>query len=250
MTTEFKKNLLIQGGNSTVAQHLMSLEKEEKNIIAIVRKRKENTSPVQTHATTIYESDATQPIEIKKVIDNIVEKHIKIDQYVHLIGSILMKPLHNTTLEEWHSVLELNLNSIFYTLKYVLPIMLKRKSGNIVLVSSVAAQVGLTNNEAISAAKGAVEAMTRSLAVTYASYDIRVNCVAPTLMRTKMAEHLVNNELAVKGTTSLNAIKRVGEPEDVANAISFLLSEKSAFITGQIISVDGGLSHVRTLPKV
>ena len=106
------------------------------------------------------------------------------------------------------------------------------------------------NHEAISAAKGAVEALTRSLSMTYSNYGIRTNCIAPSLTNTKMAKFLVQNDLAVKSTVTLNAIKRIGEPIDVAQAISFLLSEKSSFITGQIISVDGGLSHVRTPPKI
>jgi NAD(P)-dependent dehydrogenase (short-subunit alcohol dehydrogenase family) len=240
-----QKILVINGGNSGVAEKLISNEHEQKKIITLVRNKKENST-----SNYSYTCNAVNFEEVKNTIERIGEEHQYIHEYVHFIGSILLKPLHLTSLDEWTQVLDTNLNSIFYSLKSILPIMQKQKTGNIVLVSSVAAQVGLMNHEAISAAKGAVESLTRSLAMTYSNYGIRVNCVAPSLTKTKMAEYLTKNDLAVKATTSLNAIKRIGEPEDVANTISFLLSEKSSFITVQIISIDGGLSHIRTPPNL
>lgn len=106
------------------------------------------------------------------------------------------------------------------------------------------------NHESISAAKGGVESLTRSLAITYSNYGIRVNCVSPSLTDTKMAKFLTQNEIAVKSTVSLNAIKRIGIPEDIAHAISFLLNDNSSFITGHVLNVDGGLTKIRTPPKI
>jgi NAD(P)-dependent dehydrogenase (short-subunit alcohol dehydrogenase family) len=245
MEYENQKILVLHGGNSGIAEKLILNEQHQKKIITLVRNKNENSALMHS-----YPCNAVDDVDVKKTMDRIVEDYQFVHEYVHLIGSILLKPLHLTSLEEWKQVMDTNLNSIFYSLKSVLPIMQKQKQGNIVLVSSIAAQVGLMNHEAISAAKGAVESLTRSLAMTYSHYGIRVNCVAPSLTKTKMAAFLTNNDIAVKATTSLNAIKRIGEPEDVANAISFLLSEKSSFITGQIISIDGGLSHLRTPPKL
>ncbi len=240
-----KKNLLINGGYSVVSQQLISMESQNKKIVCMVRNKKDDIP-----LSNMYECDSTKPEEVKGTLEEIIANHSSLDEYVHLIGSILLKPLHSTSLEEWSAVMDTNLNSIFYALKYILPVMQKQRSGTIVLVSSVVAQVGLINHEVLSAAKGAVESLTRSLAMTYSGSGIRVNCVAPSLTKTKMAEKLVNNEIAVKATTSLNAIKRIGEPQDIANAISFLLSERSSFITGQVINVDGGLTHLRTPPKL
>ena len=240
-----EKTLVINGGNSDISKKLISLESSQKKIIQIIRENNETTQQ-----EGIYQADATNIEKMKETINNIFDSYQRIDEYVHLIGSIFLKPLHNMELSDWNQVMELNINSIFYALKNILPLMQKQKSGNIVLISSVAAQVGLMNHDAISASKGAVEALTRSLSMTYGNYGIRVNCIAPSLINTKMAKFLVQNELAVKSTISLNAIKRIGEAMDVANVISFLLSEKSSFITGQIISVDGGLSHIRTPPKI
>ncbi|MBX9839087.1 MAG: SDR family oxidoreductase [Silvanigrellaceae bacterium] len=243
-----KKTLVINGGNSTIGKKLFEIESTNKNIALIVKNK--INSEQDNNNKFIYQADATNPEEIQQAIQLILDEHNSIDEYVHLIGSITIKSLHNTSLNEWNQVMDLNLNSIYYALKIILPIMQKQKSGNIVLISSVAAQVGLMNHEAISAAKGAVESLTRSLSISYANFGIRVNCIAPSLTNTKMAKYLVQNEIAVKSTISFNAIKRIGEPEDIANTISFLLDQKSSFITGQIISVDGGLTHVRTPPKL
>lgn len=245
METQNLKVLLINGGFSGVAKKLIELENKNKKIISFVRRKQQDTTN-----ENFYVCDATKPDEVKNSVDNVISNHVAIHEYVHLIGSILLKPLHSTSLEEWNGVMQLNLNSIFYALKYILPVMQKQNYGNIVLVSSVAAQVGLANHECISAAKAAVEGLTRSLAVTYSNYGIRVNCVAPSLTNTKMAANLTKSDIALKATMSLNAIKRIGEADDVAHAISFLLSEKSSFITGQVISVDGGLTHLRTQPKL
>ncbi len=243
-----KKTLVINGGNSTIGKKLFEIESTNKNIALIVKNK--INSEQDNNNKFIYQADATNPEEIQQAIQLILDEYNSIDEYVHLIGSITIKSLHNTSLNEWNQVMDLNLNSIYYALKIILPIMQKQKSGNIVLISSVAAQVGLMNHEAISAAKGAVESLTRSLSISYANFGIRVNCIAPSLTNTKMAKYLVQNEIAVKSTISFNAIKRIGEPEDIANTISFLLDQKSSFITGQIISVDGGLTHVRTPPKL
>ncbi|KAB8028074.1 SDR family NAD(P)-dependent oxidoreductase [Fluviispira multicolorata] len=240
-----KKILLINGCYSTIAQSLIKIEESEKNIVGIVRKKNENLEGIN-----LYEADAISPEEIKSAIEEINLEYGAIHEYVHFIGSILIKPLHQTSLEEWKNTLDLNLNSIFYSLKYILPIMQRQKYGSIVLISSVAAGVGLTNHEAISAAKGGVEALVRSLSMTYANSGIRVNCVAPSLINTKMTVNLVKNEMVVKASSAMNAIKRIGEAKDVAQAISYLLNDKSSFVTGQILRVDGGLTHVRTPPKI
>ncbi len=241
-----KKNLIINGGNSAIGKVLAELEAKNKQIIKIIRDNNE----IYDKMNHYFYADATNPSEVKEAISQIQNQFTTIDHYVHLIGSIIIKPLHNLSIEEWKQTLDLNLNSVFYALKHILPVMIKQKKGEIILVSSVAAQIGLMNHEVISAAKGAVEALTRSLAITYSNFGIRVNCVCPSLTNSKMAKFLTQNELAVKSTTSLNAIKRIGEPIDIANAISFLLNEQSSFITGQVLTVDGGLTQVRTPPKI
>jgi NAD(P)-dependent dehydrogenase (short-subunit alcohol dehydrogenase family) len=117
--------------------------------------------------------------------------------------------------------------------------------GSIVLVSSAAARLGLANHEAIAAAKAGIIGLTLSSAATYAARGIRVNCVAPGLTRTPMTARLTQNEATLKASTAMHALGRIGEPDDVAGAIDWLLGPESSWITGQVLGVDGGLASVR-----
>jgi NAD(P)-dependent dehydrogenase (short-subunit alcohol dehydrogenase family) len=118
--------------------------------------------------------------------------------------------------------------------------------GSIVLMSTAAARVGLANHEAIAAAKAGVVGLVISAAATYAPKGIRVNCVAPGLVRTPMTERLTANEASLKASVALHALGRIGEPADVAAAIEWLLDPAQTWVTGQVIGVDGGLGSVRS----
>jgi len=115
-----------------------------------------------------------------------------------------------------------------------------------VLVSSAAARIGLANHEAIAAAKGAIEGLVRSAAATYAARAVRVNAVAPGLVRSRLTERIVNNDKALAASLALHPLGRVGEPGDVARAIAFLVDPAQSFLTGQILGVDGGLADLKT----
>ena len=162
------------------------------------------------------------------------------------VGSLLLKPAHATTEEEWSGVLRANLDSAFFTVKHGASALMKT-GGAIVLVSSAAATAGLTNHEAIAAAKAGVEGLARSAAATYAARGIRVNAVAPGLVRSGITEPIFSNELALKASSGMHALPRLGEPADVAGAIRWLLD--ADWVTGQVVGVDGGLSRVRTRAK-
>ena len=119
--------------------------------------------------------------------------------------------------------------------------------GSIVLVSSAAAQKGMSNHEAIAAAKAGIEGLTRSAAATYANRGIRVNCVAPGLVETSLSQPILQNPAAREVSQRMHPLGRLGKVEDVANAIVWLLSPAQSWITGQVIGVDGGLANC--LPK-
>jgi NAD(P)-dependent dehydrogenase (short-subunit alcohol dehydrogenase family) len=120
------------------------------------------------------------------------------------------------------------------------------QGGSVVLVSSAAARIGLVNHEAISAAKAGIEGLALAAAATYAAKGIRVNCVAPGLTRTPLTARLWQNDAVAKASAGMHALGRIGTPEEVASAIDWLLDSEQAWVTGQVIGVDGGLSRVRS----
>lgn len=163
---------------------------------------------------------------------------------VNLAGSIILKPAHLTTDADWNGTVAQNLTTAFNVLRAATRSMMAT-GGSVVLVSTVAARTGLVNHEAIAAAKGGVEALARSAAATYAARGIRVNAVAPGLVRTPLAARITSSELALKASTAMHPLGRIGEPDDVAVPIAWLLGLESGWVTGQVISVDGGMSAVR-----
>jgi 3-oxoacyl-[acyl-carrier protein] reductase len=160
-----------------------------------------------------------------------------------LTGSILLKPAHMTTDAELEATIQQNVRPAFYLLRAAAKAM--PNGGSLVFVSTVAAQIGLPNHEAIALAKGALDGMVLSAAASYASRGLRVNAVAPGLVRTPMAAKITSSETALKASTAMHPLGRIGEPEDIATPIAWLLDPKTSWVTGQILSVDGGMSVIR-----
>jgi len=158
----------------------------------------------------------------------------------YCIGSIDLKPLEKTNKEDFQKCLKLNFFPIVEVIK-VFKDNLKKNKGSIVLFSTVAAQRGFTNHSIIASVKGAIEGLTVSLAAEFAP-DIKVNCIAPSLTNSKMAEPILKNKIVAEGIAKAHPLKRIGEGKDTAAMAKFLLTEESSWITGQIIGVDGGRS--------
>lgn len=192
-----------------------------------------------------YVLDATKFSDIENCINHIVDKYHKLDGVVNCVGSILLKPSHITTEEEWTNTVSLNLTSAFATVRSSARAMMESNGGSIVLVSSAAALVGLTNHEAIAAAKAGVIGLVLSAAATYSRYGIRVNCVAPGLVRTPLTQALTQNDAIVKKSERMHALGRLGDPKDVSSAISWLLDSDQNWVTGQVLGVDGGLARIK-----
>jgi len=169
-----------------------------------------------------------------------------LDGVVNCSGSLLLKPAHLTSKEQYRAVVDASLTTAFATVRAAGKHM--GKGGSVVLVSSAAAMEGLANHEAIAAAKAGVLGLTLSAAATYAPINMRVNSVAPGLTETPLTAALTGNPTSRKFSEAMHALGRLGQPEDVARAIVFLLDPQNSWITGQVLAVDGGLSRVR--PKV
>lgn len=163
---------------------------------------------------------------------------------VNCAGSILLRPAHLTSAGDLADTLRQNLVSAFSVVRAAgrhLP-----EGGSVVLFSTAAVRMGLAAHEAIAAAKGGVEGLTRSAAATYAGRGLRFNAVAPGLVETPMAQRIVDNEAGRKASLQLHALGRLGKPDDVAAMAEFLLEPGHDWITGQILGVDGGLGSVRS----
>jgi NAD(P)-dependent dehydrogenase (short-subunit alcohol dehydrogenase family) len=189
--------------------------------------------------------DATRAEDVDRLFAHALQKYDRVDGVAHLVGNILLKPAHTTTDQEWHDTIACNLHSAFYTLRAAARAM-QSAGGSIVFASSAAARLGLANHDAIAAAKAGIVGLTQSAAASYAQRGLRVNAVAPGLVRTPGAARLTGNELALKASTAMHALGRIGEPDDVASAVEFLLDPAHSWITGQVFGIDGGLSSVRS----
>jgi NAD(P)-dependent dehydrogenase (short-subunit alcohol dehydrogenase family) len=189
-------------------------------------------------------ADVTDEAQVAALIEQAVAIHGRLDGIVHAVGSMLLKPAHITSLDDFQSTLALNLTSAFLLVKYGAKAMMAT-GGSLVFFSTVATGIGLANHEAIAAAKAGVEGLVRSAAATYAGKKIRVNAVAPGLTDTPLAARITGNEAALAASIALHPLGRIGTPEDVASAAAWLVDPAQSWVTGQILRVDGGLSTVR-----
>jgi NAD(P)-dependent dehydrogenase (short-subunit alcohol dehydrogenase family) len=185
-------------------------------------------------------ADATKELDAKRIVEGVISNFGKIDILFNNVGVGLGERGLKIAEKDWDTVMNTNLKSIMAVCKYVVPEMIKGGGGAIVNNASMAAFYGHYNYP-YAASKAGVVALTRSLAVGLAKYNIRVNCVAPGLIATPMVESLMGQR---RDTTVEQRVplKRHGKAEEVAYAVLFLASDEASFITGQTICVDGGLS--------
>ncbi len=183
-------------------------------------------------------SDSRDYAKARNVIEETIKKFGSLDILVNNAGIIKDKALMTMEPSEWQEVIDTNLTGYFNMAKACIVTMMKQKSGNIINISSVAGVVGIPRQVNYSSAKAGIVGFTKSLAKEVASFNIRVNAVAPGYIETDMTKDLKQKENLVK----LIPEGRFGKPEEVAKAVSFLASDSSQYITGQVIKVDGGLT--------
>ena len=238
-------HLLIGGGGGIGACLARALNARGAKVCLAGRNR-EKADPVTGEFDCHWsEVDATDEKSVQRCIDAAREWGSRLDGIVNCAGSILLKPAHLTTMKEFEDVVSTNLRTAFVATKAAAK-ALREKGGSVVLMSSAAAQIGLANHEAIAAAKAGVEGLVRSAAATYAANGIRFNAIAPGLVDTPLSEKITSNENALKASTAMHPIGRIGRPEDLAEAICWLLSPSNSWVTGQIIGIDGGLATLKT----
>ena len=167
-----------------------------------------------------------------------------LDGLVYCPGSIQLRPIHRMNTETFLEDYQLNVLGIIRIIQHCLPALKRSGRASVVLFSTVAVQLGLPFHSLVAASKGAVEGLTRAMAAEFAP-SIRVNCIAPSLTSTPLAAPFISQPEKSEANAQRHPLKRIGQAEDLANAAQFLLSERSGWITGQVIAVDGGLSTLK-----
>ena len=167
-----------------------------------------------------------------------------LDGLVYCPGSINLKPFSRIKAADFVSDFNLQVGGAVKIIQAALPKMKGSEQASVVLFSTVAVQMGLPFHTQVSASKGAIEGLTKALAAEL-SPKIRVNCIAPSLTDTPLAASLLNTEQKQEANAQRHPLKRIGQPADIANMVEFLLSDKSAWVTGQIFHVDGGMSTIK-----
>jgi 3-oxoacyl-[acyl-carrier protein] reductase len=189
--------------------------------------------------TLVFKVDVSNFQEVQNCVDETFKKFGRIDILVNNAGITKDNLILKMTEEEWDKVLDINLKGCFNFIKAVSKYMLKQRSGRIINIASVVGLMGNPGQANYSASKGGLIALTKTVAKEFASRNILVNAVAPGYIKTRMTEALTEEQK--KKLQEYIPLNRLGEPEDVANAVWFLSIEESSYITGQVISVNGGM---------
>jgi NAD(P)-dependent dehydrogenase (short-subunit alcohol dehydrogenase family) len=190
-------------------------------------------------------ADITKEADVINVIEETISSFDTIDILVNNAGILNdPTPFHKMTDEQWMSLINTNLIGTFRTTKAVLPIMMEKRSGSIVNISSLQGIRSILNVpfSVYGVTKAGVIMFTRSIAVEYGEYGIRSNCVAPSTIRSPMIEPYLQDKQAKKTLESSFPLRRIGDPEDISGAVSYLCSDDAKWITGTVITVDGGMS--------
>tara|TARA_B110000285_G_scaffold67540_1_gene77569 strand:+ start:2066 stop:2764 length:699 start_codon:yes stop_codon:yes gene_type:complete len=229
------RNYIIIGGSAGIGKELVSLlEEQGANIITTYNRNKIEDRQNVNYIKLDVLSDSLN-------LDLLPEE---IHGLAYCPGSINLKPFHRFKDEDFVDDYKLQVLGATKIIKQLLPNLKKSQDSSILLFSTVAVQSGFTFHSQVAMSKGAIEGLTRSLAAEL-SPTIRVNAIAPSLTNTKLAERFLNTEEKVKLHSGNNPLNRIGQPKDIAEAAVFLLTQKSSWITGQIVHVDGGFSKIK-----
>jgi len=222
---------LAQDGANLIIAEIDGQSAEEK--AAVIRQMERQALPVQM--------DVSRWTEVESMVKQVMSKFNRIDILVNNAGILgPYFPVMEYPEEIWDQVIAVNLKGTFLCSKAVLPFMKKQGSGNIVSMASVAGKEGNASMAPYSASKGAIIALTKTLAKEMAPYNVRVNCVSPTLIETDMVKGMAPEQRAL--LTSKIPMGRLGKPEEVAAVVRFLVSDEASFVTGQCYDISGGRS--------
>jgi len=227
-------NYIIIGGTKGIGLELAKILANENQVWVLARSRNELPENENIHFQS-YDVLSEGALELPEVIHGLA----------YCPGSINLMPFHRIKVDQFMAELQLNLMGAIKVIQAALPGLKAAQGASVVTFSTVAVQTGMPFHASIAAAKGAVEGLTHSLAAEYAANQIRFNCIAPSLTATSLAEKLLSSDDKKLAAAKRHPIGRYGETIDIASMAEFLLTEKSSWITGQILHADGGMSSLR-----
>lgn len=224
-----KKNILLIGGSHGIGLSVAEQMNDDYNLY-VASRTKENLDNL--NVTHIPFDATSESLDIDLLPD-------ELHGFVYCPGSINLKPFKMMSLEAFEEDMHINFFSLVKVVKTVMPKL--AEGASMVFFSTVAVGKGMSYHTSVASSKGAIEGFGKSMAAEHAP-KLRINIVAPSLVDTPLAERLLNNDRKKEANAARHPLKRVGEPSDIANIVVFLLSDKSSWMTGQVVGVDGGTS--------
>lgn len=240
------KSFLLVGGSSDIGLQLADMLLNDGHAVTLLARDTERTRTLEARGAFVVQGDALDEETVKEAIAQAAaQREQGLAGFAHLVGSIALRPPHAMNIEDFQAVIQTNLISAFLSLKLGGKAMLKAGRGRMVFTSSVAGSYGLTNHEAIAAAKGGIEAMVRAAASTYAQRGLRVNAVAPGLTETRLGASVLRSDAIREASVGMIPLKRINEAHEIAQSMHWLLTDAPDNFTGQILHLDGGMSALR-----
>ena len=244
-----QKVAIVTGGSSGIGRATaIALAKQGVKISISARRVKEGEETVrlvkEAGSDGIFvRTNVANEDDVKSLVENTVKKYGRLDYAFNNAGvEQTMAPIVEQTVEEFNQIMNINVKGVWLSMKYEIPEMIKSGGGAIVNNSSVAGIIGFPQMAIYIASKHAVLGLTKSAALEYAKSGIRINAIAPGGVETEMANRVnENNPQFLDYLTSMHPIGRIADPEEIANAVVWLLSEKASFVLGHTLLVDGGV---------
>ena len=237
-----KKNVLVTGATGGIGEAVCKKLKENYNLIVVSRNKEKLTNFMRDNKSIIKRliCDLKDSDQVKKMIEEIISTNLNIDILVNNAGVTDDSLFIRMNYQKWQNVIKTNLDSNFLLSSSISRLMIKKKWGRIINITSIVGHTGNLGQANYVASKSGLTGMTKSIAIELAKWNITVNCVSPGFIKTNMTENL--NEEQKNTIISKIPLGMIGSPNDVANCVEFLASDESKYITGETIHVNGGMA--------
>jgi NAD(P)-dependent dehydrogenase (short-subunit alcohol dehydrogenase family) len=242
---------IITGGNSGIGKATALLFAREGSKVVIAGRNASRGREVMEAIkkgrgeAMFVKTDISKSTEVRNLVETVIDKFGKIDILFNNAALSPVGTVLDTSEKEWSDVIGTNLTGTFLCTKYVLPHMIERKKGVIINTGSINSLMAMKKEAAYDASKGGVLMLTRAVALDFAEFNIRANCICPGAIETPMLRDLLNQapdpKAAEANLAKMHPLGRIGSPEEVANMALFLASDESSFVTGTAMPVDGGI---------